>query len=119
MRCMDNFEVTVCAYEAEDLKRAIDLIMADDVANHWIKGDEGLHFFNHPHGQVENTHPFPVELGPNGVFEVVRLWLQNADYGEELDIDGSVSRGFMVTARSDKSPWLILSVKPLWAIHHK
>lgn len=64
------------------------------------------------------------ELDVDRCIDVVWRWLQQAaHYGEEPDIDGSCSRGFTIArdqgGHAGGSHYGFVSIKPLWAEHHK
>jgi hypothetical protein len=115
---MDNFEFRLCSYGNNDLKEAIEFIMDNTTATHCLVEDGTLTFFwGKPGPQTPN---FPVPLDAEAVYPMAKKWLDEADYGEEPDIDGSCSKGFeMDGPPNDVWNKSIFSLKPLWAHHHK
>ena len=75
-------------------------------------------------GNDPRVHPLPGKgVGPKVASEFVWEWLQNADYPDEPDHDGSNSRGFRIYNEAwghvDSDSYAFIAIEPAWAWHGK
>ena len=122
MHGMSNFEVMVKGMSRERFDLALALAMGVKEATHYdvipaaAEGVESILFLHDASASI----PLPAPLDAAGVAELAWRWLERAPYPTQPDIDGSISKGWMVRVGTRGMPYAILvMIQPIWAEHHK
>lgn len=124
---MSNFEVVVEARSQEALLLALQLVRLGNsafVAWREAGGSDAAKalelYWAKPPSPAPEVQMFMAPLDAAGVLSNVLQWLQTAvPPGVEPDIDGSVSKGFRLTARQSGWSYVACRIEPVWALHGK
>lgn len=122
---MDNFILVLEASGREAFKKACNLAFMDN-STAAAFNTSGNSFILYWHDYAGTT-ALPYKMSEEAAEIMIWEWLtKHAKYPKEPDIDGSVSKGFLIEAGHDRlykgqelDRYAMLKVTAVWAEHHK
>ena len=116
--CMDNFEIDVTARFRQPLAWVLGIISREHKRVMYFKSSRDMltvFWCEHPQAQ-----PLPYTMLVEDMAAFIAGWLATADYGDEPDIDGSVTRdGWRVFNSQQYGYQEAFTVTPAWSLHGK
>ena len=116
---MDNRCIDITSDNDGDLRMAVQLVMSYHKAvKSWNIKDNKLYLYWHD--DKYNKVPYPYNTGDVITFAI--RWLETVEpTGNEIDIDGSVGKGFRLRDYSEEpfEAYLVAVIEPIWALYGK
>jgi hypothetical protein len=124
---MDNFGLEVTARGSDVLELMVYIAMADHLEMRAYKEDVGpndiprlVFYWHYEPSTDKDVVPFPYPHKLPQVLSFLSGWLQQVEYGDQPDLDGSCSKGWRVTNQGFGGwSYATFAVEPIWAEHHK
>lgn len=124
----DSFAVSITSNSEDHFRSGVEMAFAaHKSASHYIVDEHGMTLYWSNPGEGVTASPLPYGMDAAAATDLLLGYLSNLDLDLLLrpSLDGSTSRGFRLTTRSERenSGWArnyeIVTVRHHWMIHHK